>query len=266
MTRKLKINGTIITFQEYGDGIPLILLHGFAEDHQIWNGVITGLQNYARIICPDLPGYGDSEALETSSIDAMADMIYQLLREMNINNGIILGHSMGGYVALAMLEKYPEIFLGIGLIHSTSFADDAVKIDTRKKAITFMNNYGAKLFLETSIPDLYFDKEKNKENIENHIKTGASTSVRKLTNDYEAMIKRPNRSSLIADCLIPVLFICGAHDKAVPLSSSLKQAYLAKESHFHILQQSAHMGILEEADQMLTILKHFIHYIETYQK
>jgi pimeloyl-ACP methyl ester carboxylesterase len=241
----------------------VILLHGFAEDKHIWDTVTPELASHARLICPDLPGSGESESFDDLTIKSMSDAVYSLLKNLGIHHAIILGHSMGGYVALAMLEKSPEMFLGMGLIHSTAYADDELKKTGRQKSMEFIKTHGTRKFLETIVSDLYADPRINKENIEKHISSGEKAGADTLIAYYRTMMERPDRSTVLQYSTIPILLIAGEHDKAVPLASSLKQAILPPECHFHTLKQSAHMGMTEETTHFISIIKNFINNIET---
>ena len=106
----------------------------------------------------------------------------------------------------------------------------------------------------------------NKENIEEHISSGEASGTDTLIAYYRAMMDRPDRSELLVHSQIPILLVAGEHDKAIPLQVSLKQASLPRECHFYILKQSAHMGMVEETNNLISIIRHFINHIETIPK
>ena len=132
MQKKFHYKKTQIVYKTSGEGLPVILLHGFGEDATIWDKQVSYLKDHCQLITPDLPGSGlssfdDADAENSDSIEYYADMIEALLKYEDINSCILLGHSMGGYITLAFAEKYPEKLRGFGLIHSTAFADTEEK-------------------------------------------------------------------------------------------------------------------------------------------
>ncbi len=122
-----------------GEGNPVILIHGFCETFAIWKPLVNKLAFSHKVITLDLPGFGKSPLPESPfSITDIADQVHLWLLEKNLLGSIIIGHSLGGYVALALAEKYPDSIKGFGLMHSTAFADDEEKKHSRNKTIEFV--------------------------------------------------------------------------------------------------------------------------------
>lgn len=243
--------------------LNVLLLHGFGEDRTIWKNQETALQEKYNLITPDLPGSGGTNMLtkEKSEVQLTdyAEFINDLLVEKNIDSLVLIGHSMGGYIALAFAEKYPEKLKGLGLFHSSAFPDDEEKIATRKKAIEFIRVHGPKEFLDTSIPGLYAEsfRKSHPEIVESHLKS-AEFSGDALIQYYEAMIQRPDRTAVLKKANYPVLFIIGELDQAVPFEQSLKQCHIPEISHLHILPEVAHMGMIEAPDASLKFIGEFL--------
>jgi pimeloyl-ACP methyl ester carboxylesterase len=175
-----------------------------------------------------------------------------------------IGHSMGGYVALAFAEKYPEFLKAVGLFHSTAFADTEEKKETRRKGISFIQQHGGPEFLKTTIPNLYapVTKEVRPELIEQQLAGVNNFSGEALVRYYEAMMQRPDRTEVLRNSKVPVLFIMGRFDTAVPLEDMLKQCHLPKVSYIHILERSGHNGMIEEGPESNKNLSDFITTIE----
>lgn len=262
MTKKLlPYNNSTLHYNVGGEGKTVLLLHGFAEDSSIWDDFIPGLSAHYNLIVPDIPGSGKSTLLQETQVglEEYADSVHFILAKENVEQCCMIGHSMGGYITLAFAEKYPGMLEGIGLFHSSAYADDEQKKETRKKAIEFIKEKGSNAFLKTSIPGLFADAEKSKSAIDGLIEKGKQFSPEALTQYYEAMITRPDRTAILKSVLSPVLFIMGELDKAVPFEHSLQQSFLPEESHIHILRNSAHMGMLEEKEKSFNSLAHFLH-------
>ncbi|MBK7434166.1 MAG: alpha/beta hydrolase [Chitinophagaceae bacterium] len=154
-----------IHYRVIGQGKPVLLIHGFGEDGSVWDHQVEFLKEHYRLIIPDLPGSGRSELIPDMSIEGMAEMIKNLMNHVaaeilptggDLEGAVLLGHSMGGYIALALVEKYPGLFSKFGLIHSSAFADSEEKRSARAKSISFIEEHGAYEFLKTSIPGLFY--------------------------------------------------------------------------------------------------------------
>ena len=255
-----------IFYRIEGKGKPVILLHGFAEDGNIWNKQLDFLKEKFLVIIPDLPGSGESEMLDGKfTLEDFAEVVKEIANEVIFKQKeekqfTLIGHSMGGYITLAFAEKYSGLLTSFGLFHSSAFGDTEAKIAVRRKAISFIKKNGTEAFLKTSIPNL-FSEETEKERpelIEQLYNIAKTISPEALIQYYEAMILRPDRIRVLLSFQKPVLFIIGKNDKAVPLESSLEQCYLPAISYVNILQHSAHMGMWEEEDLSNAFLDQFL--------
>ncbi len=265
MTEKfITYQSSKIFYRIIGKGKPVVLLHGFGEDGTIWQNQIEFLKNHFQLIVPDLPGSSKSEMISDMSIKGMADLIKEIITVellksplQGAEGAFLIGHSMGGYIALAFAEKYPHLLNGFGLFHSSAFADSEEKKATRLKAINFIKNNSAYEFLQTSIPGLFLNPENYQPCIDLIEKAKYFTSEA-LIQYYQAMIGRPDRTEVLKNFAGPILFIIGEHDKAVPFEQSMQQCHLPGQPHIHILRNSAHMGMWEEEDKVNTILSEFL--------
>ena len=266
-SRFLNYNNKRIHYKVYGKGRPVVLLHGLPADSNLWNDLATFLQDDLLVITPDIPGSGQSEMLEGEnvSIEDYADVIKVILdNELSkvsptggdLEGAVLIGHSMGGYITLAFAEKYPGSLNAIGLFHSTAYADDEEKKQTRRKAIDFIKANGAYAFLKTSTPNLFAGKEHLKE-MEQMIEEGRKFDPNALIQYYNAMIKRADRTEVLKTFKKPVLFIIGEKDTVVPLQASLQQCYLPAIAHVHILD-TGHMGMIEDSNKTNPIVKSFL--------
>jgi pimeloyl-ACP methyl ester carboxylesterase len=268
METKFDYQGSRIAYKSLGTGRPVILLHGFGEDSRVWEQQVAILQEDHKLLIPDLPGSGSSELISDMSIEGMADMVKAVLdNEMEKEEGPVdmIGHSMGGYIALAFLEKYPSLLNSLGLFHSTAYADTEEKKAARRKSIAFIKDKGAFEFLKTAIPNLFspLSRQNMATEIESFIDQQRSFTAEALVAYYEAMIGRPDRRSLLVNSKIPFLFVMGKYDTAVPFSDSLEQCHLPEIAYIHILRESAHMGMMEETNLANRILKNFLSQVQS---
>jgi pimeloyl-ACP methyl ester carboxylesterase len=260
-----------IFYRDEGEGNPVMLVHGFAEDGNVWNKQLKSLEENFRVIIPDLPGSGASELIEdVVSIEDYADVLKALAQEVasksenSSNNFCMIGHSMGGYITLAFAEKYPEVLNTFGLFHSSAYADSDEKIAIRRKAIDFIRNNGTEPFVKTSVPNLFSEETKRQQPqlIEKLIEIAKPILPEALMNYYRAMINRPDRTSVLKSFKNPVLLIAGKLDTAVPLNLSLEQFSMPAIAIVHILQNSGHMGMWEEEELSNTFLHNFLNDIK----
>ncbi len=257
--KEIWIDGKKLFYRAAGYGPVVILLHGFGVDGTLWKNQFQAFPGFSQVI-PDLPGSGQSEITQDMSIEGMADTMMALLKRLEITRCWVIGHSMGGYITLAIAEKAPELLFGWGLFHSTAYADGASKIDARKKGIDFIQQHGPYVFLKNSIPPLFSpaNRDHNSHWVSEQIDASRNFSASSLVSYYMSMIKRPDRTHVLSTTSLPVLFILGKYDTAVPLEDGLRLCYLPDLSYIHILENSAHMGMIEEADISNTIINEYL--------
>ncbi|HTI91041.1 MAG TPA: alpha/beta hydrolase [Puia sp.] len=251
-------------YRDEGKGLPVILLHGFAEDGSIWNKQTDQLKANYRLLIPDLPGSGRSSALtDETSMEKMAEDLVLMLDREDLQHCVLIGHSMGGYISLAFAEKYPERLRGLGLFHSTAYADTEEKRSARRKSIDFIQKNGSSPFIRQSTPNLFAPETRkdHPELVNEMIDRYSSFLPASLVHYYEAMIRRPDRTAILEQTKKPVLFVIGSHDQAVPPQQALQQSHIPALSHIHLLNRSGHVGMLEEPGQSYRILQSYLNFV-----
>ena len=246
----------VLFSRQLGKGSPLVLLHGFCENHHIWDGFAEELAKYYHVIVFDLPGFGSSSLLSDDiSIDEVGARITQELNHLQITNSILIGHSLGGYVALAMVTSSPLSFSGVILFHSTSYADSEEKKRNRNKTIAFVQNHGVAPFVETFVPELFRDKADLL--IPFVQKIALSTPIKTLIAYTKAMRDRPALSIKISELNFPLLVLAGAYDTFIPLFDSTEISKLSTHGTLTVLKNAAHVGMLEDQEVAIHAIKEF---------
>jgi pimeloyl-ACP methyl ester carboxylesterase len=237
-----------------------VLIHGFAENNQVWEHQQAYLSEQFYVITPDLPGSGNTPLTENVSIESMADYVQTLLQAEGIENAIIIGHSMGGYVALAMAEKYPALVKGLGLFHSTAAPDSEEKKEGRLKSIHLMEQYGGEAFIKQALPNMFSPvyKKQHPEQVEAYVSLGLKCPTESLIAYYRAMINRPDRTAILSSLEVPVLFVIGKDDTAIPIKGVLNQVSIPHTSSIHIFDHTGHMGMWEVPEASRLLLQQFI--------
>ncbi|MCX8020773.1 MAG: alpha/beta hydrolase [Chitinophagaceae bacterium] len=249
-----------VFYRKVGTGNPVILIHGFGEDGRVWEPLAESLKNDFCFIIPDLPGSGQSELISDVSMEELAEVIHAIIHQESIQACPVIGHSMGGYITLALAEKYWNHVSAIGLFHSTAKADSEEKKINRKKGIEFIKQHGAFAFLKTVIPNLFSPvfREEKYELIQTFMNQQLNFTADALISYYDAMMKRPDRTDLLRHTKAPVLFVVGIYDTVVSPADAEDQARLPEKSYIYHLQNSGHMGMLEEPEEAKRIIKEFL--------
>ncbi len=261
IAKELHHSSAKVKYSVRGEGTPVVLVHGFGEHGSIWEGAANSLSDY-KVIIPELPGTGGSDLLPHTTMDSLAGALKQIIEAETTGNEkvILLGHSMGGYVTLAFAAAHPQLLLGFGLVHSSAAADSSEKIETRKKGIDFIRSNGGQAFLKTMLPTLYApdSKRHHPEWIEQQIADARRFNDEALVVYYKAMMERTDRRDLLKTTNLPVLFLMGRHDGVIKIDDILPQSHLPALSYIHILEQSGHMGMIEEVEETGRVLQEFI--------
>lgn len=247
----------MIFYKEQGSGVPLVLLHGFCETHEIWEELIPLLAAHARVLSIDLPGFGDSMLPKTPfSIDEVAAQVMGWLKEKGVQAPVVVGHSLGGYVALAMARQDPDYCQKMVLFHSSAFADPEEKKGNRNKTIDFVKRNGVAPFLETFVPTLFFDK--NHPSISRVRSITARTPAETLIAYTEAMRDRPSREDFLKKYKGLTLVMAGEEDGVIPIEISRKMAELSPKITFLTLEKTGHMGMYENTGNAAKALIDFV--------
>ncbi len=211
--KTITYNGKKIHFQDEGHGNDkvLVLLHGFMNSLEIWASYTYSYMRDMRVIAIDLPGHGKSDIFgEVHTMDFMAETVKAVLDAVKVEQCVMLGHSMGGYVTLAFAEKYPYMLRGFGLLHSQAMADSNEVVKGRLESIDTakINRPG---YILNFVPSL-FDESKRK-SFHSEIKEvgdiSIETTIEGIAAAQRGMSDRPDRLTVLEEAEVPVLFIFG---------------------------------------------------------
>lgn len=244
-------------YKDVGQGKPVVLLHGFLETHQIWDHFAEQLSKEFRVISFDLPGFGKSALPETPfSLAEIASRIISCLQELTTEKVTVIGHSLGGYVTLAMIEQTPERFSSFGLFHSTALADSIEKKESRSKTIEFVNRNGALTFTSNFIPPLFANP--NHESIAFVKEIAIQTPQQTVVSYLEAMRDRPDRTDVLRSFNGHILFLGGSKDMFIAKESLKLQSEMSKMGFLKVFEGIGHMGMFEATKETLQCLTSFL--------
>jgi pimeloyl-ACP methyl ester carboxylesterase len=234
----------------------ILLLHGFPFHRRIWDGFAEGLAESARVIAVDLPGFGDSPIIKTPfTLDDIGRSILSWMDEHDVKTPMIVGHSLGGYIALALAGLDPSKFAGLILFHSTAYADNAEKKESRNKVLDFIDKNGVLKFTSNFIPPLFAKPDHPAIDTVRKIAIQASTEA--VVNYTIAMRDRPDRTAMLTDFHKPIMFISGEKDGGITVESVKKQAQANPSIETHILNDCGHMGMFEKREETLMLIRKF---------
>jgi pimeloyl-ACP methyl ester carboxylesterase len=243
--------------RQRGEGKPLLFIHGFPLHQRVWDGFGDRFVNSYKVITIDLPGFGKSSILPSPfSLDQVADQLIQFLLEQQILNVKVIGHSLGGYVALAMVNKRPDLFSALGLFHSTAYADSPEKKESRSKVIEFVEKNGPSAFVSNFVSPL-FAHPGHKE-IETVKEIALQSSKDAVIGYTRAMRDRPDQTKTLKSFEKPTLFIGGDKDPGIPVQTLLEQVAISQRAEIHILPDVAHMGMYEKPNEAASKIMGFL--------
>jgi pimeloyl-ACP methyl ester carboxylesterase len=246
-----------IYYKVEGNGFPVVLLHGFCETHEIWKDFAPPLASQFTVISIDLPGFGKSALLPSFfTLTDVAKSINKLLEALHINSCVLIGHSLGGYVSLAMVENQPERFKGFGLFHSTAYADTDEKKISRNKVIEFVEANGVEPFIKSFVPPLFYNQQNP--SIPWAVSIGLQTKPETLIAYTAAMRDRPDRTSVLKTFKRPILFIAGEKDTVVSEAAIKSQAEIASTPYVFVIRAVGHMGMVEHGQATLQSVITFV--------
>lgn len=251
----------MLNYTDAGHGKVVVLIHGFCESLTLWRSFEQELSLFARVICIDLPGFGESRYFgEEISIEWFADKVSRLMNDLDINSYSVIGHSLGGYVALALADKYTDKIDTITLFHSTALADTEEKRLNRDKAAGFIKRNGLGKFMDSFVAPLFAEENRVKcrDKIENLIFEGKKSDQDAVLQTINAMKNRKSRTDILKNFNKPILMIIGEKDVAVPLTDSLSQSELGDKTESLVLKNCGHMGMIEKPMTTLLRLKEFL--------
>lgn len=232
----------------------IVLLHGHGVDHTIWDRLLPLLSDDYQVVKPNLSFYS------YPTIEGYADEIHRLLTNSGIKRATIIGHSMGGYIALAFAEKYPEFLRGFGLFHSTAYADDDAKKEMRNKMAKLLRDKDSGEFIRLTGGNMFSPsfKSANPGIVQDHIERFEKLPSEALAKATEAMRDRPDRTGVLSELAVPLLLLAGLDDQLIPFDKQLNLATLPKNAYSFVLSGSGHLGMVEEPEASAKIIRWYL--------
>ncbi|MBE0390732.1 alpha/beta fold hydrolase [Flavobacterium sp. PL002] len=252
-----QFKNTSIAYTDTGKGTAIVLLHGFLENQVMWEHYIAPFSKKNRVITIDLLGHGATECLGyVHSMEDNADAVHAVLSELRIRKAIFVGHSMGGYVALAFAELYPDFIKGLVLLNSTANADSEERKINRDRAIKAVKQSYVG-FVSLAIGNLFSENNRERLRIEiENVKTAAlKTPLQAIVASLEGMKIRVDREVLLHQTTYPKMLILGEKDPVLNYQETKKQ--IINTNVELVTFPDGHMSHIENQEALTTVLLDF---------
>jgi pimeloyl-ACP methyl ester carboxylesterase len=249
---------TKISFSDTGKGNTIVLVHGYLENNTMWDYFIPKFTQDNRVVNIDLLGHGQSDCIGyIHTMEDQAEMIFAVLQHLKIEKAILIGHSMGGYIALAFAEKYPKMMSKLVLLNSTAYEDSDERKTNRDRAIKMVKrDYTS--FVRLSISNLF--SEENRElltdEIENVKLQALKTPLQGIISAQEGMKIRKNRLEVIQKAKYPILLVLSKKDPVLDYEEHKKQVENTKILLTTL--EAGHMSHIENQNEVEKILLEFV--------
>lgn len=260
MNVMILFDGVEVEYSVSGKGRPVVLVHGYLEAKEIWKGLSQKLEKNYKVISVDLPGHGASGVSgETHTMEYLADVVREVIVNAGERKVLLIGHSLGGYVALAFVHKYPEMLSGYVLFHSHPNSDSPEAITKRDREITVVKAGKKDLMYPANIAMMFA-----RQNLESMPEELAGSKAIASLNPADGiiallngMIVRPSRISVVESGRVPLLWILGRWDLYFSPEKALGSVNLPDNAEVVILENSGHLGFIEETDLSARLIDEF---------
>lgn len=258
MIRYSSFRNVKVRYSDTGKGRAIVLIHGFPESLEIWNEFSQALAKHFRIIAIDLPGFGETAHLGYAhSMELMAECVKSVMDDIGYRRHVLVGHSMGGYVALAFADLFPKNVSGLCLFHSSAFADSEEKKKDRLRGVEIVKKdqrrYVSELINKLFAPSNTGKFQKETAQLKEAAYRAPSAGI---INALLGMKDRPDRQHVLKKAHFPIQFIIGREDQVMPCEVLLAQTKLSKKISTLVIENCGHMGFYEAREEaQKTLLK-----------
>lgn len=239
----------------------VVLLHGYLESMYVWDDFVPLLTPKVRVITVDIPGHGISQVLgEKHSMEAMADILSDMLDALGIERCTMVGHSMGGYITLAFAARHADKLDGLVLLSSSPNPDTELKKENRRREIALVRA-GKKDALARVAPETGFaehNRRRLKSYIEDLVECVHITEDEGIVALLNGMIDRVDQNAMLKECGVSQLFIMGKHDAYIPLEAAEQIVANNPQAEVAWLEESGHMGFIEQPQACADALLDFV--------
>jgi pimeloyl-ACP methyl ester carboxylesterase len=251
-----------LSFDDGGAGVPVVLVHAFPLDRRMWAATRAELGDGVRLLTPDVAGFGGSTVPDGDpSLDAVADQLAALLDRLGLEQAVVGGLSMGGYIALAFARRHPDRLLGVLLADTKATADtDAAAQNRRRIASVALAEGSARVVVEEVVPNLVgpTTAAARPEVLEAVRVLAAQAHPAAIAWAQRAMADRGDSFDVLRRLDVPVLVLVGDEDAVTPLGEAAAMSGTARRALLHTFDGSGHLSAMEQPAAFAAALRDWL--------
>jgi 3-oxoadipate enol-lactonase len=258
-----EVNGLKLDYTDTGgDGPAVLFIHGFPFDRHMWDPQVEALKGGWRLLVPDLKGFGSSEAPDNRSsytVDSYADELKAVLDDAGADKAVLVGLSLGGYIALAFMRKFPEAVTALVLANTRAEADPPEGIEKRTNQQNQVSSEGTAGLIEAMPGALLSEKTKaNHPDVADRLRGTMDNPPAGYIGALETMKQRPDSSAGLANIKVPTLVLVGEDDPLIPPDASRSLHEAIGGSRLVVIPEAGHVSNLEAPEAFTKALEEFL--------
>jgi 3-oxoadipate enol-lactonase len=260
---RASINGIELGYDDHGVGQPIIFLHAFPLNRSMWTGLTTALLSEPRfrLVTFDWPGFGESNLHDrVSTMEQFADDVAALMDMLGMQQAVLCGLSMGGYVAFAFLRKYPQRVKALILADTRPGADSEEAKANREQVARLVEEQGVDAFADLQIPKLLAEyTRQHHPEIEVRVRQMFNIATPEgIAAASRGMAQRADATDLLAAITCPTLVVVGANDSLTPPAVAQAYARDIPGAQVAVVPLAGHLSNLEQPDAFLDVVRPFL--------
>ncbi len=254
------VNGQQVSYQEAGQGVPLVLIHGYPLSASMWAPQLRGLADVGQMVAPDLWGFADSAPVADATMGTYADEVRALMDEREMNRAVICGLSMGGYITFEFCRRYEDRVAGVILANTKATPDTAEGKAGRDQSAELARTKGVKAIIAAMLPKLLAPQTYQRNNALVLEVQGimSQSTVEGIVSALRAMRDRPDSTPLLPWIDRPALVIGGADDQLFPRAELDRMVEGLRDAKLVFLPDAGHLSNLEQPDLFNNAVREFL--------
>ena len=266
---KIKVNGINIDYRDEGSGLPVLFIHAFPLNQTMWDDQVADLRHFCRTITLDLRGFGNSDVPPGPySMDQMASDVWGLMSTLELEEAVLVGLSMGGYVSLAFYRNYPGAVRAMMLADTRASADTHQARERRLNSAKKAETEGAKAIADEVVPQLLGPSTlEHKPEITGRVRSMIeANSPAGIAAAQRAMAERMDSTYILAGIDRPVLIAVGGEDSLTPIAEAEALRNGIPHSRMRIVPGAGHLSNLEQPAEFNRALGEFVRELQRAQR
>lgn len=260
---KAAVRDVEIAYDELGEGLPLLFIHGFPLSRRMWTPQLQDLSSDYRVLALDLRGFGGSSKPKSSySVEVFAEDVASFIEEVVRSSVVLIGHSMGGYIAFQLLRRNPSLVLSMVLVNTKAETDPDEKALITEMSNIIRRNGKEKFFRWLAQRLLAPEKSSKPKLLEQVVELMENADEETLTSVLKALAERPNYAGLLKKVRTPTLIIAGDHDQLIPVESALNMARKIPGSAVALIKGAGHLPNIEKPEEFNNVIRRFLGSLE----